>query len=181
MDTRVSYFTGHDPVKWQAGVPVWGGVRYVDLYPGLDLEITSENGQLVQRLVRRDQVSEKTNDSAQLEAQGTVSLQDISLRVEGAESLALDDTGHLHLTTAVGEFTLPLLQVNQVDAQIAANQTPKIEGNVVTYPFSPGLSPLNASARIAGASDLLYSTFLGGGGELDSAGDIAVDQAGRRW
>jgi YVTN family beta-propeller protein len=183
LNTRVSYFTGSDPSNWQTDVPVWGGVRYVDLYPGIDLEITSEKGQLVQRLVRRDRLGAKTNDAAQVETQDSVSLQDISLQVEGAEALTMDDTGRLRLTTAVGEFTLPLLQVvDQADAQIATtNLAPSIEGNIVIYPFSSGLSPLNTSARIAGASDLRYSTFLGGEGELDSAGDIAVDQAGNAY
>lgn len=47
LNTRVSYFIGKDQSKWQRNVPVWGGVRYRDLYPGIDLEITSEKGQLV--------------------------------------------------------------------------------------------------------------------------------------
>ena len=53
LDTVVSYFLGNDPDKWRPDVPVWGGVRYVDLYPGVDLEITSEGGQMVQRLAAR--------------------------------------------------------------------------------------------------------------------------------
>ena len=40
LDTHVSYFIGNDSAKWRADVPVWGGVRYRELYPGLDLEIT---------------------------------------------------------------------------------------------------------------------------------------------
>ena len=39
LTTTVSYFIGNDPVQWRAGVPVWGGVRYADLYPGVDLVI----------------------------------------------------------------------------------------------------------------------------------------------
>lgn len=39
LSTRVAYFTGDDPARWRADVPVWGGARYVGLYPGLDLEI----------------------------------------------------------------------------------------------------------------------------------------------
>ena len=29
-----------DPTKWYPDVPVWGGVRYLDLYPGIDLELS---------------------------------------------------------------------------------------------------------------------------------------------
>jgi hypothetical protein len=47
LDTHFSYFIGDDPTKWHADVPVWGGVRNKDFYPGMDLEVTSENGQMV--------------------------------------------------------------------------------------------------------------------------------------
>ena len=48
LHTRVSYFIGDNPAQWHADVPVWGGVRYVDLYPGVDLEVTSRvHSQLV--------------------------------------------------------------------------------------------------------------------------------------
>jgi len=46
LETHVSYFIGNDPAKWQTDMPVYGGVRYHDLYPGQDLTITSEQGQL---------------------------------------------------------------------------------------------------------------------------------------
>ncbi|MDO8671764.1 MAG: hypothetical protein Q7O66_10100 [Dehalococcoidia bacterium] len=47
LDTHVSYFIGSDPEKWRSDVPVWGGVRYKDLYPGIDLEVTSDGGRMV--------------------------------------------------------------------------------------------------------------------------------------
>jgi hypothetical protein len=50
LDTRISFFTGNDPALWHSDVPVWGGVRYIELYPGIDLVVTGENGQLVQQL-----------------------------------------------------------------------------------------------------------------------------------
>jgi len=51
LDTTVSYFIGNDPAQWKTDVPVYAGVRYKDIYPGVDLEITSENGQWTWRLV----------------------------------------------------------------------------------------------------------------------------------
>ena len=39
LDTHVSYFIGTDPARWRPDVPVWGGVRYRDLYPGVDLVV----------------------------------------------------------------------------------------------------------------------------------------------
>ena len=39
LTTTVSYFLGNDLEQWHPSVPVYGGVRYVDLYPGVDLVI----------------------------------------------------------------------------------------------------------------------------------------------
>ena len=173
LDTRVAYFTGRDPANWQVDVPVWGGVRYVDLYPGIDLELTGENGQLVPRLVRHD---------GDMQAQSVEALSNVALRVEGAQSLALDEAGRLQLTTAVGDFTLPLLVADQAGMQIAAAQSPpRLDGEIVSRPFAAA-SPLpDTPVQIAGVSDLLYSTFLGGSGNMDAARDIAVDESGSAY
>ncbi|MEW5957005.1 MAG: SBBP repeat-containing protein [Chloroflexota bacterium] len=169
LDTRVAYFTGSDPANWQTDVPAWGGVRYVDLYPGLDLEITGENGQLVQRLV-----AHSGGDAVSAQ-----SLTEVALRVEGAEALAL--TGEqLRLTTALGEVTLPLLQVEPGDMQIASAPAPQLEGDVIRQPFA-GAGAVDSGVQIAAASDLRFSTFLGGSGNMDSARDLAVNAAGQAF
>lgn len=46
----MSYFVGEDPAKWRAAVPVWSGVRYVDLYPGIDLEVSVRQREDAMRL-----------------------------------------------------------------------------------------------------------------------------------
>jgi len=146
LDTHVSYFIGNDPGKWHPDVPVWGGVRYVDLYPGIDLEITSEDGRTAQRVVAHSGANPNV----------------VRLQVEGADALTLDGD-HLRLTTAVGDFALPLLQV--VGATLAH---PTLAGNQVALPFAsatPNLqsphSTQNPKSEIQNpqSSDLLYATF----------------------
>jgi len=105
LDTRVSYFIGGDPAGWRADVPVWGGVRYVSLYPGVDLELAGQDGRLAPRLVVRDD-------------EGAAQLASVRLQVEGADALALDGD-RLRLGTPLGDFTLPLFQV---DSPIGANR-----------------------------------------------------------
>ena len=39
LTTTVSYFLGSDLAQWHPAVPVYGCVRYVDLYPGVDLVV----------------------------------------------------------------------------------------------------------------------------------------------
>ncbi len=93
IDTHISYFLGNDPAQWHPDVPVWSGVRYVDIYPGVDLVVTSENGQWSWELATRN---------------GNVppGLTAARLKVEGADALNVQG-GRMRLTTAVGDFSLP--------------------------------------------------------------------------
>lgn len=71
QSTHVSYFThaGRFP-----DVPVWSGVLYEDLYPGVDLAITGENGQWVAHLL--------------CAANCPTDLERVRPQVEGTDSLA---------------------------------------------------------------------------------------------
>jgi len=169
LNTHVSYFIGDNPAKWYTDVPVWGGVRYVDLYPGIDLEVTNKNERWVWRLV------------CGANCQSTL-LQDVRLRVEGADALTLE-AEDLHLSTAIGDLTFPFLQA------VTANGTPldlppthsAVDGDEIIAPFSTSSShSLPPSISPQGASDLLYSTFLGGGGD-DYGYAVAVGGAGSAY
>ena len=65
----MSYFIGNDPAGWRSDVPVWSGVRYVDLYPGVALELSGEGRELAWRLAARPGAD----------------LTNVRLRVEGAD------------------------------------------------------------------------------------------------
>ncbi len=91
---HISYFIGA-PEQWRTDVPVWGGVRYQDIYPGVDLvfdsqSLTALNYGLPWRL----------------EAEPGANLSRLRLRLEGAESLTIDQ-GVLHVQTALGVIDLP--------------------------------------------------------------------------
>ena len=170
LETAVSYFTGVDPACWRANVPAWGGVRYSELYPGIDLELSGEKRQLKQRLVVRP--------GADLGA--------VRLRVTGAESLALEGQ-QLRLATPLGDLALPLLAVagrrplNQPLIHARGERTFE-----VSFPFAAEDAAQNvsiaASAQVTGTYTLGYSTFLGGttgvGDLADEGYAIAVDSAG---
>ena len=177
LDTHISYFTGDDPAQWHTDVPVWGGVRYVELYPGVDLEVTGEEGRWTWRLVNR-------------RSPFAVRHSDIRLRVDGADTLALDDADRLRLTTAVGDFALPLLQTVAASRTTVEQTTtqPEINGLEVASPFATdvphlalqeqaGAEPLSSQSN---SSDLLYGTFLGGD-DSDYGRSIAVDKEGNAY
>jgi hypothetical protein len=167
LDTVVSYFIGNDPAKWHVAVPVWGGVRYVDLYPGVDLELTGENGQVVPRLVVHPEAD----------------LSVVRLRVEGAEEVALGEGRGLLLRTALGEFTLPLFQVERGSAEPALAQRVDSLAFEVSYPFTAGNEAINTPSSMVHsqqAISLFYAGFLGGSGN-DHGRGIAVDSSGNAY
>jgi len=160
LKAHVSYFLGGDPDQWHADAPVWGGVRYVDLYPGIDLEVTAEGGQMVQRLV--------AHSGADLSA--------VRLQVDGADALALDGDW-LRVTTVLGKVVLPLLEVSGAAPDVGH---PVLESKQLARPFAPGPSGPSPSATVDSRSDLLYGTFVGASGE-DGSDAIAVDGAGNAY
>lgn len=175
LDTVVSYFLGHSPGQWHVDVPTWGGVRYEDLYPGIDLVVGQGSD------VMAESSSSRTALPWRLVTRADASQQTVRLRVEGADAARLDG-GRLHLTTAVGETVLPL---------------PGADFDYWVEVAMPGggASPLlvrheglgvNRSALPSDVSpeddpyDLVYATFLGGS-IRDQARDVAVDGQGNAY
>lgn len=173
LETRVSYFRGSDPGLWQSDVPVWGGVRYVDLYPGLDLEVTGENGRLVQRWIFKPHALAQAGDNS--------ALSDVRFRVDGAQALALDEADRLGLTTVLGDVILPLpYPVDANGVPLDPSTRPAVDGLEIVGPVGPIASPGEDLVRVAAAGDLLFSTYLGGSGGEDVKG-LAVDGAGSAY
>ena len=152
VPTHVSYLIGNDPSRWQRDVPVWSGVRYRDLYPGVDLVIGGDAAGAV---------------PWRLEARPGADLQAVTLRVEGADTVAAE-AGQLRLEMkgrAVG-VALPAWslagQANPVGSAVVRQAG---DGAFIVAPESglqPGQAPDAGTAGVADAADLIYSTFLGG-------------------
>ena len=178
LGTHVSYFRGSDPSGWRTDVPVWGGVRYRDLYPNIDLEVTSNGGRLVQRLV--------VAPGADLSA--------VRLRVEGAEGVQVRD-GQMRLRWAAGEVSLPLLTIVSADGAILQPVGYEPQVSVVTsgvdgipaadiaHPFTAPVAAVTASGVLSGTADLIYSTYLGGNDDDRSwnYNGLAVDPTGAAY
>ncbi len=184
VDTHVSYFLGADPAKWRADVPVWGGVRYRDLYPGVDLVVGAGLAPAPDAPV--PQGGRPQGSPLQWRLEGA-NLSAVRLRVEGADGVAVDGDD-LRLTTPLGELVLPLLQTDGTGAA-----EPRVESLAerpttfdVSQPFaraataSASLTVGPASGGPARPRDLLYATFLGGQ-EVDWGDNITVDSIGQAY
>jgi hypothetical protein len=158
---RFSYFMGNDPAGWHSGVATWGGVRYVELYPGINLELSGEGGRLAPRLICQSNCRER--------------LQQVALEIEGAETVEVVE-GQLRIGTAVGKVLLPLFHLE--GGHGVADVSPRVEGNRVVMPFGEAVRiPKIPEDEPA---DLLYSTFLGGNA-FEIVFDLAVDDGGASY
>jgi hypothetical protein len=164
LETAINYYRGQDPDNWHADVPAWGGVRYENLYPGVDLEVTSQDGYLSWRLVRG--------------ADSQFDLQNVELRVEGADALTLDGD-FLRVDTALGDLTLPLLAVEGAAPTAASTIHPlEREAFDVTSPFARSETGNYGPQAPSQGTSLVLGTFLGASGDHEEGKAIAVDGDG---
>jgi len=178
LDTVVSYFIGNGPAKWHPDVPVWGSVRYADLYPGMGLVVGA--GLAPARLAPDPGRPQGSPLPWRLEMRHGADVSAVCLRVQGAEAVTLDGD-QLRLTTAMAEFSLPLVAADWSGPPAA------IAGQHILHPFaSPAEGPAirrsdHQTTRLQDdPSDLLYATFLGGN-DIDDGYGIAVDGSGSAY
>jgi hypothetical protein len=86
-----NFYFGQDTARWRTGLPGFDGVRYEDLYPGVDLRVHGSLG-----VPEYDLQLEPGADVAAIE-----------VRCEGAEGLSVDADGALVIDTALGELRSP--------------------------------------------------------------------------
>lgn len=154
---QTAFFTGPDPNQWYTDVPVWAGLRYVELYPGIDLEIRGQEGSLKPILVARP--------GAQLG--------NVRIEIAGAEAVTLEGDW-VRVITQVGDFSLPLLQVEGAAAEDEPVVESMLEGFTVQYPFAR--EPDQPDRRSLPPGILVYSTYLQAPSNAGSG--IAVDRQG---
>jgi hypothetical protein len=163
LETRVSFLTGNDPSAWVRDVRSWAGVRYANLYPGIDLEFSGRGGKLALMLVVREPSA----------------LEDVKLDIEGADNVVLE-RNYLRLTTPLDDVVFPLPVVEGTALQFES--TVSAVGGVfkVSSPFTVVGSQVS-NAKQDSTSSLFFSTYLGGSGhdmgnaiDLDNAGNVYI-------
>ncbi|MCB0201310.1 MAG: SBBP repeat-containing protein, partial [Anaerolineae bacterium] len=164
-NTLINYFLGTEPGNWRIGVPTWSGVRYKNIIPDTDADIVISSEQFWQW---------------HLMVPPDAAFGDISIRIDGANDLFVDDNGVLWLDTDVGRIPGPLL-LTEDDSPLFVNQ---IDADVVTFdvqppePFNPLGTPSMSPDDNPG--ELVFSTFFGGSA-YDSANAVAAGNVGETY
>lgn len=169
LSTAVTYFKGSDPARWRRA-PAWSSVRYMDLYPGVDLVLDGS--------VRLEQPSEGGGDPGELllpwrlDVRPATDSPTIRLRIDGAEAMRLPGN-RLGLRTAIGDYAL-VLPASAHSYHVEAGTA---DGSVSVFDVVAGAQPARQPAAVD-PPNLAYSTFLGGS-QFDSGEAMAVDPDGR--
>ncbi len=189
LEAHVSYFLGNDPAGWRPDVPVWSGVRYRDLYPGVDLVMGAGLVPALDTPALGGGWPQAGRPQPRAETRGRWSplqwrlegadLAAVRLRVEGADTVTLDGDV-LRLSTAAGEVVLPLLTLERANVERANVSRVNVSAFDVIAPFAPALANRQSKIYNLQSSDLLYGTFLGGSW-IDSGLAIAVDAEGSAY
>ncbi len=158
-----NYFHGTDSRKWRTNIPLYGKVRYDEVYQGVDLVYYGNQG----RLEFDFEVAPDTDPKS------------ILLELQGAERLSLDGSGELVAHTEAGELRLK----KPVAYQVAAGRRRQVEAHFTLLAgnrLSFALGSYDRTLPMVIDPVLVYSTFLGSTGD-ESSQAIAVDSAGSAY
>lgn len=162
-----NFMIGNDPDHWHSNINSYGEICYRELWPGVDLFVRADHGKI----------------KFDWYLQPGCSAEQIVMRYEGAESLALDDNGNLLIHHALGTMTdlCPIAyqeadeEKREVECSFVFNPT---TGEKPTVGFQLGAYDMNRPLWIDPAVN--YTTFLGGA-DADSIAGVAVDNAGNAY
>ena len=186
-ETVVNYFRTSDPRNWRTGVPTWSGVRYVGLYPGVDVEITAAGGQLVWRMVCR---AECPTTRAQVNDGAATTFHTLD---EHFTPLLTADAPFIFQDPPAGLIYSSYLGGNGSDGvyaiAVGADGAAYVTGQTFStdLPVTPGAVGPDTSGNAAfvakvapGGASLVYLTYLGGT-SVDYGTGIAVNAEGAAY
>lgn len=143
QDFYLNYFLGKDSKHWQSNVGVYGNVTYQNLYPNIDLYVSSDKG-----LAKYDFIVRPGGDATQ-----------IILAFEGLDNLEIKQ-GDLVLKTSVGEIKelKPYAFQYQNGALQEIKCRYKLKGNILSYEFPNGY---DNSKNLTIDPTIIFATLTG--------------------
>ncbi len=165
----VNFFRGNDPSEWKTKIPTFKELIYHNLYPGIDLVYKGVDGRL-----KYDLIVYPGADVAQLR-----------FIYEGVDSLQVTESGGLALsvTLNMGNSPCPMHEErNPIIYQEIGGEKILVDGEYRIHEDGSigfqlfGHDP-SFPVVIDPETDLVYSTFLGGGDD-EVGWSIAIDESG---
>jgi hypothetical protein len=142
---RVNYFIGKDPSQWHSAITTYKGVRYSNVYPGVDMLFHGSQQQL----------------EYDFEVAPGADASHIALQVNGARDLHLDASGNAIVSTPLGDIALHAPVTYQGEGssrtEIASNFDLRADGSLG---FQVG--DYDRGQKLVIDPVLTYSTYLGG-------------------
>src|SRR5215208_4420544 len=156
LSGEVNYLVGDDPAKWQKGLSTHGELLYGGLWPGIDMAVRGEGGNL----------------KYEFHMQPGSSVEDVRLGYRGAKGLSVGTGGELLVQTSLGVLkdAAPVSYQRIAGERVPVQSRYKLTGDG-GYGFAVGAYDPRYPLVIDPGLD--YSTFLGGSRGEDSF-DIAV-------
>jgi len=159
--TKVSYFKGKDPSKWERNISTYNLVSLGEVYKGIELKLKAY-GKNVEKLFY---------------VKAGANPENIKIKIEGAKSLRINEAGELEVETGLGviKFTKPSAyqEINGKRVEVAAAYT-LLSNLQYVYSFKVGSYDKKETLII---DPLLASTFIGGSW-YDYGYSIALDEGG---
>jgi hypothetical protein len=163
-----NYFIGNDPSKWASGVRLFTQARVDRLYDGIDALYYLDDGHL-----RYDLIVAPGADPQQ-----------VRMKVEGSNGVSVSTDGSLKISTSMG-----ILQQRGLCAyQVIGGKHRQVECGFRVDNDQQGCFALGSYDRTRALviDPLIYSTYLGGGGNepflgIGMTGGIAVDSSGNAY
>ena len=141
-----NYFLGNDPARWRTRVPRFASVRYLGMYPGVDVRVREES-----RRLEYDLVLEPGAD-----------LSGVEVRVEGAKALRLDEKGTLVMETALGAIEQRPPATWEITPAGGKRKIPCRYVLLGPDRFGFAAPEWNGDLALVVDPKLVWSTFLGG-------------------
>jgi hypothetical protein len=171
---KSNYFRGEDPAQWRTDIPRFRAVRYSDVYPGIDLVYHDNGPELEYDFVVAPGVDPSSIrlrfagvDVAQVNAAGELVLQIGREQLRQPRPVVYQDTDHGRVEV-LGQYVLGRPAEDPPDA------TGVCEVHFAVGAYDP-------SRPLVIDPTLVYSTYLGGSGDLDRGLAIAADSAGNAY
>jgi hypothetical protein len=163
LQHRSNFFYGNDSSKWCTNVPNFQEIVYENIYNNIDLRYYSNDKGL-----KYDFIVHPSGN-----------LNDIKLKIKGANKLFIDTNGDLGIQTSLGNLIDSELLIFQDDN----NGQNKIESKFIvindnTYGFGV-IGDYNKNKKVI-IDPLIYSTFIGGTNDEYSHG-VVIDTLGNAY